>query len=131
MGGSSIQQGNRLGAVVESELGPCGRFEYLLEGAVAAGQGAEGVRPFVHEPLALVHAGHLDPLGQALVGDLLAEEPQGDYSHCTATGLEHRVGQGAHHSDAGPSVDEVHTCGGQCLTQITGQGVDGVVGAWP
>ena len=56
--------------------------------------------------LALVHGAGDDRLGNAGIGDLVADQEIGDHSEDLPAPLEHGVGQDPHEADATPAVDQ-------------------------
>ena len=108
------------GVLVDTQLGPGEDFEEFVEGAVAAGEGDEGLAFFDHEELALVHGGGDVEVGEVGVFELAGVEEGGDDAGDVSAGGEGGIGDGAHHADTAAAVDEADLAVGEGLAGLDG-----------
>ena len=108
------------GVLVDTQLGPGEDFKEFVEGAIAAGEGDEGLAFFDHEELALVHAGGDVEVGEVGVFELAGVEEGGDDAGDMAAGGEGGIGDGAHHANTAAAVDEADLALGEGLAGLDG-----------
>ena len=90
-----------------AELAPGPGFEEFLEGADAPGQRQEGVGPFGHQALALVHGVDDQQFRAAAVRVLAFHQRARDHAHHPAAGGQRGVGHHAHQAAATTAVDQL------------------------
>ncbi len=108
------------GLGVDAELCPGDDLDELVHGAVAAGEGDEGVGAVGEHGLALMHGADDVELGEAAVVDLALADDVGDDADDLAAGFEGGVGDDAHGADRGASVDEAVAGDGEEAAEIAG-----------
>lgn len=108
------------GFAMEVEGLPGEDLEHLFHGAEAAGKDEEGVGALAHEGFAGVHGGGDVELGEALVGDLLINQDEGNDADDDAAGGEAGVCHGAHKADLGAAVDKADAATGEGSAEIFG-----------
>jgi protein phosphatase len=109
------------GLDVDAELGPRDDLEELVEGAKAAGQHDEGVRPVGHGGLALVHGLRDGQAGQPVVRELLGLQLTGDDPVHLATGGQRGVRDDPHQPDVPAAVDDLRAALGEQRAQPSGR----------
>jgi hypothetical protein len=84
------------GLALDSQLGPRGCLEELLEGAKPSGKHDEGIRRPRHRRFSIMHRFRDLKAAQTPMGHLLPLERSGDHSVDLATGVECGISDQAH-----------------------------------
>ncbi len=92
--------------VVQAQLPPADDLDRFIQRADAAGQRDEGICRLGHAALAVVQAVDDGKLGDALMRHIQFREKVGDHAKHRAAGLEHRVGEHAHHAVLAAAVNQ-------------------------
>ncbi len=111
-----IDQKDRL--VVQPKLAPGEDFEGLVERADAARQDRESIRPFGHQPLAVVHAAGDDEFAGAWMRQLGIAQPVRDDADDPAARHQSRIGKHPHQPDPPAAKDQLDACLRQGFAQL-------------